>query len=482
MRGTHEDERGFTLIETLIAIMLIVIVMAALAPMLYGTFRATASTNARSAATSLAVEASEQVRAYPYYEIGYYTSHQPSACATASSLTQVTLDPSTVTTEPLYHLATATTVNHTQYTLQRCVYWVDSTISGDTQAYKEVVITVFWAGQGTTLKVSQTSSLYPGGQGGYQAQDNFTPGGNSTTCSTGVTPGTPGGVTAVDDATAPTNTIDVSWTASNPAADYYVVLYTSQGDPGSAPIYQAETNYTISPETTATQQQITVGGGTQYWVQVQAVYCGTPSSTSQTATATTQSSSGSSTTTAASTTTTTTGSSSTTTGSTTTTSSTTSTTVSTVCSVYNLSVVPTGSTGAVSYVAMKQTGNNGHPAYAMVDYTSNTFSLTLSSANTANCQNIYVAYRADGATPTACNTGSGNGSNQCYTDWAFMTASGSGTFTGTASLQSNDTSAGWGTTGLSFVVYTGQGSTATIWSPKTAANVQSCLYNGSSCK
>ena len=450
--GQSSDDRGFTLVETLIAMLLLAIVMASLAPMFFGTFRATTTTNARSVATSLAVEASEQIRAYPYYEIGYYVADQPSACAGASSLAEVNLDSGQVTTEPLHSLATSSTVNHVPYTIQRCVYWVDSTVAADTQAYKKAVVTVYWQGQGTTLSVSQTSSIYPGGQGTYlYGKNDQIPNSSSVNC-TGVGPGTPSGVNAVDDSTAPTNTIDVSWNASNPAADYYVVEYTTT-NPGNSAIDQVTTNYTVSPETTATYLQITVGAGTTYYIQVQAVACGQPSQNSSTVTATTTSS-----------------------ATTTTTSSSTTTTTIATCSLYNLSVVPTGGTGAVTSVAIDaNNGAGGGGKGSMHDYASNTFSLTLNSSNTANCSNVYVAYKVAGGSPTPCTTGQ----TGCGTDWAPLSPSGTGTFVGTASTTTSDAT-GWGQTGLSFVVYIGSNSTAVAYSPSTATNVSTCTYKKNS--
>ena len=487
---TEKGDGGFTLVETLIAILLITVVMAALLPMFYGTFRATVTTNARSEATSLAVEASEQVRSFPYYEVGYYSTDQPAACGTASLLSQVTIDPTIVTTDDLQHLATSTTVDHTVYTLQRCVYWIGSTIATPTSptntpgAYKEIVVTVYWPGQGTTLSVSQTSSLYPGGQGSYQADDNFYPGSNATGCTSGTVPGIPNLTSVTDDGTAPSNTIDVQWTASNPPADYYVVIYTSDSGgapPGNEPIYQAYPDYTISPETTATQQDITVGASTQYWVQVQAVYCGTPSGVSNTGTATTTASTGTSSSSGASSSSSSSTSSSSSSSSSTST-STTSTTVAT-CNLYNLSAVPTGASGSVNYVAVTVPKNG---ANAMTDYSQNQFTLTLSSANTAICRNVYVAYDpVQGGTPANCQTynGNGNGNGQCRTDWAELTASGTGTFTGTANLATSyDQSNGWTTTNLQFVVYIGDPPSATAYTPQAAFNVVTCSYNGNTCK
>ena len=69
-----DSERGFTLVELLIALMVLAIVMVALAPAFYGNLRAASATNYRSTATGLAVAAIEQMRGFPYYSVGYSSS------------------------------------------------------------------------------------------------------------------------------------------------------------------------------------------------------------------------------------------------------------------------------------------------------------------------------------------------------------------------------------------------------------------------
>ncbi len=103
-----------------------------------------------------------------------------------------------------------------------------------------------------------------------------------------------------------------------------------------------------------------------------------PSGTSAaTATATTTSSSSSS---SSSSTTSTTTSSSSSSSSTSTTTSTTTTTTAT-CNLYSPTLVPNTDPGGGNYIAVKANGD-------MADYSANTFTLTVSSANTAYCSNI----------------------------------------------------------------------------------------------
>ena len=75
---THLDD-GFTLIEVMVATVVLVVVMAATAPAFFGAMRITNVTGERSQATNLAVLASEQMRSLPYTEVGYATT--PASCA-----------------------------------------------------------------------------------------------------------------------------------------------------------------------------------------------------------------------------------------------------------------------------------------------------------------------------------------------------------------------------------------------------------------
>ena len=113
-----------------------------MAPMYYGLLRASASANQRSVANGLVVSATEQMRTYPYYEIGYYTT--PSGCATSSPV----ILGSTIN-DPLASLPMSKTIGNVTYTIQRCVNWANSTVTGDTLAYKQSVVTVSWVSKVT---------------------------------------------------------------------------------------------------------------------------------------------------------------------------------------------------------------------------------------------------------------------------------------------------------------------------------------------
>lgn len=204
-------EGGFTLVEMMVALLVLAIVLAAVAPAFWGSLKATAATDQRSVADGLAVAASEQIRALPYYQVGY--SSTPSYCTGSSP---VVFPYST----PMSGFAATQTVRGTTYQVQSCVYWVTAS-DGSSEAYKQSIVTILW-GPSDQYKYTQTSALYPGGESPYAtsgAASNFEP---TTTVATGTAPPAPPIAnsaipyqTSSTDTTTPQTTIDVNWQPVN---------------------------------------------------------------------------------------------------------------------------------------------------------------------------------------------------------------------------------------------------------------------------
>ncbi len=452
-RGRRKAE-GFTLIEVIIALLILAIVMAALAPAYYGLLKATASSNQRSVANGLAVSATEQLRTYPYDEIGYYATAIPAGCPTTT--TNPSANPvilSSTINEPIETLATSKTIGNVTYSIRRCVNWVNSTLAGDSLAYKQSVVTVSWPSAGSTLSVSQTSALYPGGEGAYSGpEDDYVPGGTTTTVPANP-PSPPNNLSASDDQSAPTNTIDVSWTAptTSPTPSYYIVLYTTTNPAGASIASLGAGAYAASSNVSGLSTKITVGAGTTYYFQVESVTSGVASTgISNTATAT----SASATTTASTTTTTTAAGSTTTAAGGTTTTSTTSTTVAT-CSINSLVVTPSkgGSGSGNSGVALTSNGQ-------LASETS--FGLAVNASS--GCSNVTVGYA-----PSTCAPGSSG----CATTYASMTGTG-GTLFGTAGTASTV----WTVGTQIFTVFVGVAPAQ--YSPLTQQQVIVCSEHGNS--
>jgi prepilin-type N-terminal cleavage/methylation domain-containing protein len=273
-------ERGFTLVELLIALLVLAIVMVALAPAFYGNMRAASATNYRSTATGLAVAAIEQMRGFPYYSVGYSSSaNDPQLCQTNNpNPTQdpavenvpsryAILDPANAPRHNLYNgpLNPYTPPGGViPYTITRCIYWVPAspgTITGGVQAptylgaYKQTLVWVQWKVGGLSWQVSETSAIYPGGEGTYStngANSNGIPFSSNCQNPAGTLPVAPLALTATPDSTFPATAVDLTWTegsGDSPSVlpllyevDYQStgsnqwVFYQDTGDPGTVNI------------------------------------------------------------------------------------------------------------------------------------------------------------------------------------------------------------------------------------------------------
>jgi prepilin-type N-terminal cleavage/methylation domain-containing protein len=215
-RSEARRDDGFTLVEMVMALLVLAIVMSAFGPTFIGMMRASASTDQRSVADSLAVAASESVRALPYYQVGYSSAHGNPTYCTGSNPVQTDVVTGPMDTMPTYQI-----LQNIKYTIQSCAYWVSASDTSS-QAYKESVVTVLW-GSSKQYKYVQTSAIYPGGeptylQSGGGAQ-NFTP---TTIAGATTPPPAPVANSATVDSSDPTTIVDVDW---KPVTFAYPVLY-----------------------------------------------------------------------------------------------------------------------------------------------------------------------------------------------------------------------------------------------------------------
>ena len=217
-KSAKGGDRGFTLIEVMIGILLLGIVMTAAAPAFYGFMEAAVASDQRSVAYGLAVQASEQVRSYPYYEVGYSTSAGTPSYCNAAGMTPVQLSyPS-----PLDALAKSnmTTVANTTFTVQSCVYWQNAS-DGSSAAYKQIQVVVEW-GSSNRYDFTLSSALYPSGMGRYSSPggQNFAPG-QTTPTTTPIVPSAPVANSAV---AISTSSVQVDWNpvTFSPTPQYYI--------------------------------------------------------------------------------------------------------------------------------------------------------------------------------------------------------------------------------------------------------------------
>jgi prepilin-type N-terminal cleavage/methylation domain-containing protein len=228
------SDEGFTLVELVVALLVLAVVMAAFAPAFYGMMRASAATDQRSVADGLAVQASEEIRAIPYYLVGYSASHgNPSFCG-ASHPVQAD------ETSPMDSLPTTQTVQNISYTIEPCVYWVTAS-DGDQQAYKEATVTVLW-GTHSQYSYNQYSALYPGGEAQYSTPGakNFTP---TTLAGSATPPPAPTANSATPytsfqgDAVSPQTIMQVDWQPVTFSSNvlYQIEYWSGQGSARPTP-------------------------------------------------------------------------------------------------------------------------------------------------------------------------------------------------------------------------------------------------------
>lgn len=303
---TDERERGFTLVEMLVALMVLAIAMVAIAPAFYGELRASAAASYRSTANGLAVGAIEDLRAFPYYEIGYSKSdylaagsttlsqaalscvastntHQSGGTApswnTSSGLEPVELASNSAFDNSINNLQTSETISNINFTITRCVYWEDASSGDYSAAYKLTWVGVSWKVDGVPWHVSQTSAIYPGGEGKYTSgHDNNNPA-TATCTNAGTVPSAPTAVTATQDATYPTSTVDLTWTEGSNASSVYPLQYEVD--------YRSSTTapWVVFGDTGLNSLNVDgLAASTTYWFQVWAIACDGTQSTTATGT------------------------------------------------------------------------------------------------------------------------------------------------------------------------------------------------------
>ncbi len=238
----NRSETGFTIIELLVAVSLIVVVMVPITSVFWTGLKTSAASSHRTDAFAIATRESEALHALPYKLAGFYSDQAAPAWKTNTTVVLGTC--STTCTTPFAPLilpagTTTPTPGHTgvTYTIARYIYWTDSqgvnnalTSTTFPQAYKGTTVTVTWTDPAGTHAVQQDSIIYPGGQGVYAG-----PGGGASTTTTSApvaAPGTPILVVALTQPSALPplylNTSEIDLTITAPQLGGPVAYYTVQ--------------------------------------------------------------------------------------------------------------------------------------------------------------------------------------------------------------------------------------------------------------
>ena len=169
-----DDELGFTLIEMMVAILLLAIIFAAMVSVIITSLTSMQREEQRVRATQLAQEELEYLRAIDW-DCAAIDSTDPDYSATYNGNTTVVLDPAECSdTSPRTLIAqdpspTARPVDGIDYTVTRNIYWIDDPADGtaavgtdsDPQDYKEFRADIAWTFRGEAYTYANTSTRVP---------------------------------------------------------------------------------------------------------------------------------------------------------------------------------------------------------------------------------------------------------------------------------------------------------------------------------
>ena len=303
----ESGQRGFTLVETAVALGVFVITLIPTTSVFWGGIQAASVSSIRSDAVGVAASTLADVQALPYNEVGFYGPFTVNGTPNPGQSNYVSSCPSSVPAcsgEPTVNLVnsgtfqnaiptgafapvTTQTVGATTFTVTTYITWANAAVPSGTcvagsllcvGAYPQVTVVVSWGGPAAG-SVTESSIYYPGGQGKYTGSQALR--GATSTCPSN--PGKPSDLWAADSNTSSESQqaqVTVSWqpvsTANEPC--YYVIdeATSASGLPSSCTIptgsgFQA--NY-WQPGTAASYTVTGLSWNTQYWFAVVAYSSG----------------------------------------------------------------------------------------------------------------------------------------------------------------------------------------------------------------
>ena len=250
----RNDARGFTLVESMIAIVIMSVGIWGTAQV-FGVSLRTANVNGhRTDALTLAVRDIEVMRAIPYAQLGFSSS----VAGYSSTFVDAgqTFNTATVAYSQLVPTPIPIVFRGNSFVLQREIYWVDRN-GAPGNAYKQTTVIVTWTDQFGNHSIRQNAVIYPSGLG---------PAGSTTTTTLAAgAPNAPDLISNVNVLT-PTSAVDLSWSpaSSGTAATQWKIQFSTDGF--------------VTPQTAATVAGINttykvtgLGAGTVYQFRVGAL-------------------------------------------------------------------------------------------------------------------------------------------------------------------------------------------------------------------
>ncbi|MBV8984879.1 MAG: fibronectin type III domain-containing protein [Acidimicrobiia bacterium] len=234
LRARADGEEGFTIIEMMVALMVLAVGVLGMAPLFLASLRTAALGANRARALALATRDVEAFHSVPYCQVGFGTS-QPGFATTWTDPADSSTYSTVTISDPNANIGGPSgpdeTVAGVTYHFARYIVWAAGKSPGGgttyTQAYKRVAVFVTWSDQAGSHTARQDSDVYPGGLGTYVAANcgaNGSPG-------TQTPPSAPTNLTATTAAgSAGQNEIDLSWTKPSVGSfDKYVVALSTDG-------------------------------------------------------------------------------------------------------------------------------------------------------------------------------------------------------------------------------------------------------------
>jgi Tfp pilus assembly protein PilV len=271
----HGGESGFTIIELLVSLLVMVVAVVPMTSVLWNGLRTSASAAHRADAFSVASREIEALHAVPYNLLGFYgdqvapqwkstTTVVLGACSTTCATPFAPLILPTGTSTPAPNTGVT-------YHIARYIYWADAqgpnvALVSTTflQAYRAATIVVTWSDNTGSHVLEQDSIIYPGGQGPYAGPGGATS--TTTTTSPGTAPGAPTLSLATSQPAYPQNQqeIDVVIAAATGGgtAAYYEVQWSTD------PTFSAPAQSPQLPATSTAYNILNLAAGTAYNIRI----------------------------------------------------------------------------------------------------------------------------------------------------------------------------------------------------------------------
>ncbi|MBW3603424.1 MAG: prepilin-type N-terminal cleavage/methylation domain-containing protein [Actinobacteria bacterium] len=170
LSAMRSEEDGFTLVEMLVAILLLAIILSAMVSVIITSLTSMQREEQRVRATQLAQEELERIRAIEW-DCAAIDSTDPDYSPTYGGNTTVVLDPTecsdtSIAPDPS---PTVRAVDGIDYTVTRNVYWIDDPADGtaaagtdsEPQDYKEFRADIGWTFRGEAYTYANTSTRVP---------------------------------------------------------------------------------------------------------------------------------------------------------------------------------------------------------------------------------------------------------------------------------------------------------------------------------